>query len=141
MDFEKWILNKNSKRKNTGKTYRERVLSGEQKGFRDKPRSKLKSASKKKRKELSEYKKECNKFLRDNPKCEICGREENLSIHHKMGRGKNLCNPNYFMSACLVGGFLDNKYPDSNHNHTGGCHGWIEANKTLSRELGYILYK
>lgn len=140
MDFKEWISKKLSKNKKKGRTYRERVLSGEQKSFRQKPGKGLRKVSKKRKKEHLEYSKVSKKFLIENPECEICGQREHLSVHHKKGRGKYLCDTEHFMVACVVGNYLDAVYPESNHFHTGGCHGWIEANKEKARELGYITY-
>lgn len=140
-EFLKWISDKLSgKKKKKGKTYRDRVLSGEQLDFRRKPRKYMRQQSKKGRKRQSKYSKAASEYLKENPFCEICGREENLSIHHKAGRnGSLLWDKRYFMTTCMIGYVLDKMFPNSNKNHTGGCHGWIEANKNLAREKGWIL--
>jgi hypothetical protein len=51
-----------------------------------------------------------------------CG-DPNSTLHHRMGRGKYTCVPEWFMSACIP------------------HHDWAERNKKRARELGYILYQ
>lgn len=141
-DFEKWLEKKNNKKKKEG-TYRERVLSGEQKSWKDssKKKSKLSRKSNKESSRQSKYRKASKEYLEDHPRCELCGNPSSLSIHHKMGRsGEYLWDKSFFMTLCLLGYAMDRAYPDSNHSHTGGCHGWVEANKRLARELKLILY-
>lgn len=139
-DFEEWLKKKENRIKKKG-TYRERVLRGEQKNWINSSRKKLRKVSKKESSRLTKYKKASKKYLKDHPRCEICGSRNNLSIHHKMGRsGDYLFDKAFFMTTCLIGKCLDIKYPNSVHNHTGGCHGWIESNKKKSRKLGFILY-
>lgn len=139
-DFEQWISKKDSKKRKSG-TYRERILKGEQSAWTTKKRKPMRSSSKKRSKEMSQYSKVSATYLKENPECEVCGNPSNPSIHHKKGRlGSLLTDERYFMHACLAGSFLDEMYPESNHNHTGGCHGWIEANRIQARKLGWILY-
>jgi hypothetical protein len=101
-------------------------------------RSSLKPASNKRKKKLVEYKKASAEYLQDNSSCELCGCTNNLSIHHVAKRGSNLSNKDKFMTLCILGDYMDKQYPDSNHSHSGGCHGWVEGNKSLSRKLGYL---
>jgi len=104
-------------------------------------RSRLNPVSKKQKKKQSGYK-EAREIFYDsekNQKCFLCGRTDSLSIHHKKKRGNDIDDPLYFVSLCLVGDFMDRKYPDSNHSHSGGCHSWVEANKSIARELKLIL--
>lgn len=101
-------------------------------------RSALKPVSNKQRKKLSVYSKVKAEHLQDNSSCELCGCTNNLSIHHVAKRGDNLSNKDKFMTLCLMGDYMDQQYPDSNHSHTGGCHGWVEGNKELARKLGYL---
>lgn len=72
-----------------------------------------------------------------NPRCQICGNEQMLSIHHIAGRtGKNLCDPENFLVACLGGSYhLSDLHVSSNRRD--GCHPWIESNLKLAKELGY----
>jgi ribosomal protein S27AE len=83
------------------------------------------------------YKVARDEFLRDNPRCQICGNEQMLSIHHIAGRsGRNLCDKENFLVACLGGSYhLSDLHVSSNRRD--GCHPWIEANLKLARELGY----
>lgn len=69
--------------------------------------------------------------------CEVCGNQDNLSIHHIAGRsGKRLYDRENFLVVCMAGSIhLNEKYPES--NQTEGCHPWIERNLKLARELGY----
>ena len=69
--------------------------------------------------------------------CEVCGNQDNLSIHHIAGRsGKRLYDRENFLVVCMAGSIhLNQKYPES--NQTEGCHPWIERNLKLARELGY----
>ncbi len=99
-------------------------------------RTPLKKASKSYAKALETYRKHTKPmWLELHPRCEFiilgedspmrwaCGANYNVTVHHKMGRGKYLNDMRYFMTAC----------PE--------CHDWIESNKRKARELGYILYK
>lgn len=139
------------------KTYRERLLSGDVKNsgrerflsgedgsnFYDakkKKKPKIKSKSSKRSSEESLYAKARKKYLNENPNCEICGNSKNSSLHHKAGRsGKLIYDIEYFSNLCLASDYCDVIYPESNHNHSGGCHGWVEANKDLARELGWLV--
>lgn len=102
-----------------------------------KKRSAVKQRSKKMTAGMIEYKKVRAEFLEKNPRCQICGNEQMLSIHHIAGRsGRNLCDPNNFLVTCLGGSYyLSDLHEGSNRRD--GCHPWIESNLKLSRELGY----
>lgn len=64
--------------------------------------STIKPVSDKKLVELAEYRKIRDKWLIENPFCEVCGTPYNLSVHHKAGRtGKLLTDIRYFMTVCL----------------------------------------
>jgi hypothetical protein len=52
--------------------------------------------------------------------CEVCSLPA-TDIHHKERRGKNLCNPDTFMSVCRT------------------CHMKIESNGKWARENGYTI--
>jgi hypothetical protein len=138
-EFAKWIYEKSLRKKKTG-NYQSRIISGDQLTWGTKKRKPMRKSSIKRSKEEGLYRKASLKHLKENPSCEICGRKDNLSIHHKSGRiGELLYDEGNLMTLCLIGYILDKKYPNSNHNHTGGCHGWVEANKSIARENGWIL--
>lgn len=101
----------------------------------------IKSVSKKQQKKNSSYAsaKARHYHNEDNQECFLCHRRDHLSIHHKAKRGKFIDDSDTFVTLCLVGNFMDLQYPDSNHSHQGGCHSWVEANKSISRELKLIL--
>lgn len=104
-------------------------------------RKRLNPVSKKHKKRLSGYKESREEFYKDevNQKCFLCGSVNNLSIHHKKKRGKETDDPFYFVTLCIIGNYMDLEYPDANHSHSGGCHGFIEGNKSIARELGLLL--
>jgi hypothetical protein len=54
--------------------------------------------------------------------CEICGKVAS-DIHHKSGRGKNLCAMNTFMAVCRP------------------CHMQIHDNPQWAKENGYLVYE
>lgn len=113
--------------------YHEKVAAGQIRGG-------LRPISKKRQPEQAKYSRESVKWL-EGKCCKVCGTENNLSVHHTAGRGALLNVKSLWIAACLIGSeeFLKKKYPNSNHSHSGGCHGWIEANHSLSRELGYVI--
>lgn len=123
MEFEEWL-----NRKEKPKEKKRYVLK----------KTRLKPVSSKQRKRLSLYEQAKKDHYRSdkNQACFICGSRDGLSIHHVKGRGQNLCNS--FITLCLRGDYLDKKFPELNHNHTGGCHGFVEGNKKWARENGYI---
>jgi hypothetical protein len=100
-------------------------------------RKRLNPVSKKQKKRNTEYKKAREEFYKDeaNQKCFLCGSTSGLSIHHTKKRGNNISDNKHFVTLCLVGDYMDKLYPDANHSHTGGCHGFIEGNKSIAREL------
>ena len=73
------------------------------------PQSKKKVAqirpiSEKKQKELAEYRKVRDKFLKENPVCQYpgCG-SRNVELHHGAGRqGKLLTDTKYFVALCAL---------------------------------------
>ena len=101
----------------------------------------LSPVSKKQKKKNASYQKEKTEFLSDekNQQCFLCGSTSSLSIHHRRKRGEYVDDPLYFMTLCMMGDFMDQKYPDSNHSHAGGCHGWVEGNKDMARQLKLIV--
>ena len=52
-----------------------------------------------------------------------CGETYGVTVHHRMGRGKQLNELKFFMTVC--------------QRH----HRWIEDNKKEARRRGYVLYK
>ena len=132
-DFEEW-LNRDKKKKRG--TYRDRVLSGEQKSWKDKKKTRLNAFSKKQQKKNTSYENAKAKYLKENPACEICGKTDNLSIHHKAKRGDLIDDPDFFMTTCLTGTYLNDMFPEL--NRTEGCHNVIESNKRWAREQGYL---
>lgn len=117
--------------------------SGESKARRSglKAKSSLRQVSKNQQKKNSDYSTAKTKHysLEENQSCFLCGKTEHLSVHHVSKRGNNIADQSKFMTLCLMGNFMDKKYPDSNHSHQGGCHSWVEANKSISRELKLII--
>jgi hypothetical protein len=101
----------------------------------------LNPVSKKRKKKNVNYKESVESHYADekNQTCFLCGCSNNLSIHHKKKRGKVLDDEFYFVTLCLIGDYMDRLHPDSNHSHTGGCHGWVEGNKEQAREMKLIL--
>lgn len=101
----------------------------------------LNPVSKKQKKKNSSYQQATTEHFKDeaNQKCFLCGSTEALSIHHRRKRGKHIDDPFYFMTLCMIGDYLDKQYPDMNHSHSGGCHGFVEGNKEWAREKGYIV--
>ena len=61
-----------------------------------------------------------DKYMAQHLNCEICDKPSN-DLHHKAGRGKNLCNVITFMAVCR------------------NCHIFIHNNPKKSRELLYLL--
>lgn len=104
----------------------------------NKPKAKsIRAISSKLSKGLALYKEARLAHLDQVKACEVCGNQDNLSIHHIAGRsGKRLYDRENFLVVCMAGSIhLNQKYPES--NQTEGCHPWIERNLKLARELGY----
>lgn len=117
-------------------SYRQKLLNGL---IKRKPRSRLKPVSERRSKANEKYAKAKAAYLKANRTCEICGKDQALSIHHIGGRsGSKLYDPDNFMTLCLIGDYLDRKFPEANHSHAGGCHGFVEGNKDLAREKQWI---
>jgi hypothetical protein len=77
-------------------------------------------------KQNREYRKIRKVFLEENPQCQCVIHEHQCrhratQIHHKRGRGKDLCNTEFFMGVC------------------GACHEYIERNRSWSKEKGYLI--
>lgn len=127
----KWIARKEEKRSKSvqpGMPRRTGLVS----------RKGLNPISKKQQKKLNDYKKARDAHYKEesNRVCLLCGGTNNLSVHHSKKRGESIADTKTFFTLCLKGRYLDELYPDANHNHTGGCHGFVEANPSIARELG-----
>lgn len=75
--------------------------------------STIAKVSDKKLVELAEYRKVRDKWLRENPFCEVCGTPYNLSVHHRAGRiGKLLSDIRFFMTVCTPHHKYIEEHPD-----------------------------
>lgn len=84
--------------------------------------NKISHISDKRKKELSEYRKERGKYMNDNPICEACNFSPSTEIHHQKGKiGKLLYNPLYFLAVCRP------------------CHNEIENNPEWAKENEYSI--
>ena len=113
------------------------IRKGLSRGKRLVARKGLNKVSKKQKKKNQEYKKAREEFYKDetNQKCFLCGCSDNLSIHHTKKRGNSISDATSFVTLCLVGDYMDKLYPNANHSHTGGCHGFIHGNASIGRKL------
>jgi hypothetical protein len=69
------------------------------------------------------YRKVRKEFLEEKDyACEVCGMYA-TDIHHKKGRGKNLCKKESFMAVCRK------------------CHTYIHDNPAWARENNYLIYE
>jgi hypothetical protein len=77
-------------------------------------------------KSLIPYRLVRREFLLEHPQCQCvieghrC-RHRSTQIHHKRGRGRNLCNVETFMAVCA------------------GCHDHIERNRSWAKDQGYLI--
>jgi CRISPR/Cas system-associated protein Cas10 (large subunit of type III CRISPR-Cas system) len=103
-------------------------------------RTRLKPISAKQRKRNKEYKQATLAHYEQeaNQVCAICGRSDNLSIHHSEGRGSKTSDKSTFISLCIIGTAFNKLYPELNSNGGLGCHQGVEANKAWARQQGYI---
>jgi hypothetical protein len=101
-------------------------------------RTPLKKVSPKQKERLKKYKAATKEHYADesNQSCYLCGATTGLSIHHISKRGGNI--DKNLVTLCMTSDFMNQTNPDSNHSHTGGCHGWVEANKSLARKMGLL---
>ena len=90
----------------------------------EKPQPAIPSISKNLKEDLKEYKIVRDLFLKENVFCEAglkgC-QVKSSEVHHKRGRGKNLCNVETFLAVC---------------RH---CHDLIELNPAFSKANGFSL--
>lgn len=83
---------------------------------------KIKSVSDKRLLALKEYRVVRDKYLKDNPICEVKGcNSREVELHHKKPRAYHLCDVSVFMSVCRA------------------CHLKIEASDSWARSKGYKL--
>lgn len=80
----------------------------------------IKPISDKLAKELVEYRKLRDEYLKENPNCEICGYHK-VELHHKKPRAYHLTDVSIFMSVCRK------------------CHTRIENEDKWARDNGYKL--
>jgi hypothetical protein len=80
----------------------------------------LRAVSKSRAKVNEIYRAAKQMYMFKHPNCEICGKVAH-DLHHKCGRGKNLCNMDTFMAACRE------------------CHLAIHQNVKWATENGYII--
>ena len=85
-----------------------------------KSKKRINRISDKHRKELKQYSQVRRDYMMTHMFCEVCSLPA-TDIHHKERRGKNLCNPDTFMSVCRT------------------CHMKIESNGKWARENGYTI--
>ena len=87
-----------------------------------KKRAPIKKFSNKMTKELAKYRKLRDEYMAEHPICEFKNcTSPSTDLHHKSGRGPNLCNVDTFMAVCR-----------KDHN-------WIHENDKEAREMGYLL--
>ena len=89
-----------------------------------KRRTPLRKISKKRVREMVEYRKKREIYLREHPICEVCGTSAATEIHHVRGRHS--------------GGFLDEKTFLAVCRY---CHNKIHAYPKWAEELGYLSKK
>lgn len=83
---------------------------------------KIKSVSDKRLLALKEYRVVRDKYLKDNPICEVDGcSSREVELHHKKPRAYHLCDVSVFMSVCRA------------------CHQRIESSDNWARSKGYKL--
>ena len=106
-----------------------------------KKRKRLKPKSKKQRLRDEEYQALHKEYfsLPHNRRCALCGTSEALSIHHTEKRGDNQNKTETWVTLCLLNNqFTKYKFPEANHSHSGGCHGFVEGNKEWARKNGFL---
>lgn len=87
----------------------------------DEKKKRLRRVSKKRAKQLNEYKEIRKEYLLLNSRCERCYNQA-TEIHHKNGRsGKKLNDTNFFMAICRE------------------CHTFIHENPKESRQRGWLI--
>jgi len=138
--FEEYLSNKEAKRsEGTSKIQSGRGGLSSGSSLR---RVSINKVSKKGRKKRQEYAKASKEHYQndENKRCALCGSQRNLSIHHIKKRLEgNHAEKETFITLCLTSKHMDERYPESNHSHSGGCHGWTHGNPSLAKELGLLI--
>lgn len=101
-------------------------------------RTRLKPVSDKRKTENEIYSKLSKSWLYGRV-CEICGIDYSLSVHHSQGRGRLLNYVAAFKCLCLSNdrlSLLRERFPDANFSYQAGCHGFVEANRSIAETLG-----
>lgn len=88
--------------------------------FHSMKRSPIRRVSKKRQRELREYRKLTETFLKDKA-CEKCGKARRLDVHHKAGRGRFYLDVDTWMAVCRE------------------CHDYIHKWPIESRENGWLI--
>lgn len=83
----------------------------------------LRKVSSKHKRQLGVYYAVRENYLQNHPICEACKIRLSTEIHHMKGRGKHLCNTDYFMAV------------------DRGCHRWIHDHPAEARTLGLLISK
>lgn len=82
----------------------------------------IRKVSVKRVKENKEYEEARDKFLQDNPNCELCNNSP-VVCHHKKGRSKYFTDASYFMAVCT------------------NCHDKIHRNPKESFKNGWMILR
>lgn len=85
-----------------------------------KRKSRIAPVSKSMAKRLAEYRVVRDEYMKYNDVCEICGTSRNLTLHHKAGRGKHLCDISTFATLCVT------------------CHERVHREDKWARENGWL---
>ena len=131
--IEEFLNNKEAKRLEGTK-----AIPPKRTGLSRKP---LNPVSKKGRKKKQEYAKATAEHYKndENRRCALCGTNKNLSIHHSEKRDNgNHAKEETCITLCILGSYMDQQFPEMNHSHSGGCHGFVEGNKAWARDNGYL---
>lgn len=108
---KEWALKERQKKNDRAKNQKKHILK----------RTPLNKISKKRIAQNKEYEILRKKFIKDNPKCELCPKSTK-DLHHKNGRnGSRLTDPVYFMAVC--------------RSH----HEFIHLNPEESRKNGWLI--
>lgn len=134
--FPDWLRDKELKRA------QKKEKAQREKRFSSLRRSPLNKVSKKQKKRNQEYHQALDRHYEkeSNKTCAICGSSNNLSIHHKEGRGSKVASEETFVTLCILGTRFNELYPDLNPNNGLGCHQGVEANKGWARENGFLVW-
>ena len=101
-------------------------------------RKRLNPVSKKRKKENDIYAEKSRRWLQHR-ECALCGIRSSLSVHHAKGRGRFLNDESTWKCLCLSNdriSILRARFPEANFSYQGGCHGFVEANRSIAEKLG-----